>query len=186
MALAPAFHELTARLDRLREALLALRVTVAEDRPLAGEALLVDQLDEAVEEAVGYLEEAVGAAGQGKKAVEAPVDLERARTALAACHAKVNLFGRRLCADLLGFERIAGLRRLARRRGGEWPPWALSVQRGAEACRQPLHEVHEALLDCWQEVAERSAAVSVHAVGIGRQVVIAGRAEATPETAETS
>ena len=141
MSVQTAFARLEQEIGRLCETLLALRVTVVEDRPLDEGTLLVDVLGDVAEELLGGARQALAHAREGE---------------LAACHEEYHRLQRRLAADLTSYERIAELIRLGHSRGGEWKAWAGSVRAGAEACRQPLDETGEALLACWQEMTEHA------------------------------
>lgn len=174
MALEAAFDELYAGLHRLRDDLLGLRVTVVEDRPLTGDVLLTEQLGDAIDELLGKLEEGVMAGAQAQHAAGHPVDIESARRALTTCQQQFNRMARQFTRDLLSYERITQLRRLGRRRGGEWRAWADSVSEALEECQQPFDQVTELLFRCWQEITERIgiAPVSVRATNIGQQITI--------------
>ncbi len=173
MALEATFHHLSADLLKLREALLELHLTVAEDRPLKGASAFVERFSDAIEDMRGLVEDARLAAAEGGQAVGRPVDLDRARRALATAHEKCNRLARQYALDLVSYQRVDQLTRLGRERGGEWQAWASSVKEGLERCRQPLDNVNEAFFQCWQEIAERVGmnSVSVQATNIGQQIV---------------
>jgi hypothetical protein len=173
MALEAAFDDLGLRVRAAHEALLELRVTVVEDKPLRGEAALVDGWCDAVEDLVGAAREAVEAAEEVRRAAGPPPDLDLARRSLSTCHERAGRVARAFWSDLASFERIGDLIRLARRRRGEWPAWSDGVRMALERCRAPLREADAALLRCWQEIAERvgMTSVTLHASTIGCQVV---------------
>jgi hypothetical protein len=173
MALEAAFDDLGLRLRAAHEALLELRVTVVEDKPLRGEAALVDGWGDSVEDLAGTAREAVEAADEARQAIGPPPDLDRARRSLSACHERAGRVARAFWSDLASFERVGDLTRLARRRRGEWLAWSGSVRVALERCRAPLRETDAALLRCWQEIAERVGmnSVTLQATNIGRQVV---------------
>jgi hypothetical protein len=58
VALEATFRELHSQLKKLQDNLLALRLTVAEDKPLKGEAVLVDQFEDSIVDTMGLLENA--------------------------------------------------------------------------------------------------------------------------------
>lgn len=184
MALEAAFDDLGLRLRAAHEAVLELRVTVVEDRPLRGDAALVDDWGDAVEDLAGTAREAVEAADEARRAVGPPPDLDRARRSLSACHERAGRVARAFWSDLASFERVGGLARMARRRRGEWAAWSGSVRVALERCRDPLREADAALLRCWQEIAERvgMTSVTLQATNIGRQVVTPAPAAAPDET----
>ena len=138
MAIETAFASLEQEMSHLCDALLALRVTVVEDRPLDEGTLLVDALGDLAEELLAGAQEALVHARKG---------------ALPDCHEEVHRMQQRFAADLVSYERISEITRLGRSRGGEWKAWASSVRAGAEACRQPLDETGMALVACWREMA---------------------------------
>ena len=51
---------------------------------------------------------------------------------------------------------LATLGLLSRHDDEGWAAWAFGVRDAIERCRGPLHELNAALLQCWQELAERS------------------------------
>src|ERR1700722_11527436 len=65
MALEATFDDLGLRLRAAHEALLELRVTVVEDKPLRGEAALVDDWGDAVEDLAGTARGGGRARGRG-------------------------------------------------------------------------------------------------------------------------
>jgi hypothetical protein len=180
MALEAAFDELRLRLLTARDAILELKVTVVEDKPLRGEAALVDGWGDAVEDLAGAAHEAVEAAGLAQQAVAGhPPDIDAARRALACCHALTLRLARRFWSDLASYERVGDLARLARRRRGEWPSWSASVRLALGRCHLPLQDADSALLCCWQEIGERvgMSSVTLSANNIGRQVVVPAAGE---------
>ena len=72
MALDKTFRELPAQLRRLRDRLQELEVTVVEDRPPANDAAIVDNFEYAVDDLRGWVEEALQAAEEAKRAVDHP------------------------------------------------------------------------------------------------------------------
>jgi hypothetical protein len=173
MALEAAFENLGLRVRAAYEALVDLRVTVLEDRPLRGEAALADGWGDAVEDLAGSAHEAVEAADEARRAIELPPDLDRARRSLSVCHERVGRVAQGFWSDLASFQRVGDLTRLGRRRRGEWLAWTESVRVALDRCHAPLRETDTALLRCWQEIAERVGTTSMtfHARTIGCQVV---------------
>jgi hypothetical protein len=137
MAIATAFDSAEQAIRRLCDTLLALRLTVIEDRPLDEGTLLVDALGDSSEAMLTGAQEALSHAQRGD---------------LPACHEEYHRLQQRFTADLVSYERIAELTRLGRSRGGEWRAWAGGVRAGIEACRQPLDDIGAALLACWREM----------------------------------
>jgi hypothetical protein len=180
MALDATFRELSSQLRKLHDMLLALRLTVVEDKPLKGEAALVDQLEDSILDVMGALDECLKAAGTAQKAVGHPLDLDRARRGLASCQDQFHRIERQYSDDLASYEKQKDLAGLGSARRGEWLPWAASVKDGVEQCREPLEGVSKALAGCWQEIAERvgTTSISVQTSNIGQKIVTrAGAAE---------
>jgi hypothetical protein len=175
-----AFHELSVQLRKLRDTFLGVRLTVVEDKPPRDEVALVDRFGDAVEDIVGWLEEALAAAVEGEQAVGNPPDMYRTRSALTACQARFNRLAQQFAYDLISYERIDDLTKFGRKRGGEWRRWASTVRESLEQCRQPLQETGQALFMCWQELADRlgMSSVAVQNTVIGQQIAapeLAGR-----------
>ena len=172
MALERTFQELPDHVRKLRDALLALQLTVREDLPPEGSVALVDQFGDAVDDSLGWLEESLQAAVQAQRAVEHPSDVDRARRALANCQEQFHRVEQRFVSDLISYEKLKDLASFGRGRRGEWIGWVKTVRLGLEQCRQPMDEVSKALLACWQEIAERAGmtSVSVQATNIGQQI----------------
>lgn len=179
MALESSFQDLAGQLRKLHDMLLALRLTVVEDKPLRGEAALVDHLEDAILDLMGALDECQKAAAAGRKAVGHPLDLDRARRALAACQDRFHGIEAQYTGRLASYEKIKDLAGLARDRRGEWVPWAGSVKSGVERCREPLDAASKALARCWQEIAERvgTTSVSVRTSNIGQKIVTQSKTE---------
>jgi hypothetical protein len=155
MTLEAAFQNLGVQCRTLCDALLELRLTVVEDKPLAGDVVLVDEFGDATDELLGWLEEALKAATEGQQAVGYPVEVDRARRALTICHERFNRLRHRFSSDLVSYERIAELMSVGHERSGEWLGWANSVKEALDHCQTPLFDVDQSLFRCWQEIAER-------------------------------
>jgi hypothetical protein len=183
VALERSFLDLDVHLRRLKDDLLGLRLTVVEDKPLRRGVVLVEQIGDTVEELVGWLEEALAAAAEGRGAVGQPVDLDRARRALTRCQERVHLIGQRFAAEIVSYERVEELSRFGRSRGGEWAAWVDVVRQTVGQCRPLLENANQALFFCSQELAERggTTSVSVHATNVGQQFGSPGRGEAARE-----
>jgi hypothetical protein len=172
MALERVFQDLCTSLRRLRDALLGLRLTAREDKPLRGDTVLSDHYGDAADDFLGWQEEALRAATEGCQCAGHPLDLNRARRALSACHESCQRLAQGFATELVCYQRIADLRLLGRTRRGEWQAWATSVEEALDRCQQPLTEVNQTLFRCWQELAERAGecSVSVQTTSIGQQV----------------
>ena len=109
-----------------------------------------------------------------RKALGPPLDLEEVRHRLSACQKCHTAAAQRFAAEIHCYDRIADLKRLGRERRGEWKSWAAELVRCVECCRAPLETTGQALLGCWQELAERAGAagVSVRASNVGGYLVL--------------
>jgi hypothetical protein len=172
VALEATFRELHTRLMNLQDNLLALRLTVAEDKPLKGEAALVDQFEDSILDAMGLLDECLHSSRAAQKAVGLPLNMDQARRALTTCQNRFHLAAQRYSEELISYEKLRDLASLGKTRGREWASWAGSVKHGLEQCRQPIDAVGKALAACWQEIAERigTTSISVQATNIGQQI----------------
>lgn len=181
MALEAAFGDLTAQLLNLREVLHELHLTVVEDKPLKGQVALVEKFADTVQDVRGQTEEALAAAADGQQAVGRPLDMDRARRALALVQERFNELSQRFSADLVSYEQIGQLKTLGQRRGGEWLAWVSSAKEGLDRCQPSLYAVNQALFVCWQEIAERVGmnSVSVQTTNIGQHIT-------TPEIKEAA
>jgi len=176
MALEATFRTLFVQIRKLCDTLNAVLLTVG-DRPPNRGAALVDAMENTLLDMLGTLQEAQTSAKAAERAVATPMDLERARHALAKCQENVRQVERQYASELVSYEKLKHLAILASERGGEWKPWAGSMKGAVQECGEPLEEVDRALVGCWNELAERLGMtnVSVNATNIGQQIT------ATPE-----
>jgi hypothetical protein len=172
MPIERTFRDLWTQFRRLQDTLLALRLTVVEDRPVKGDVALVDQLEDSILDQMGLLDEGLKAAQAALKAVGHPTDLGQARLAVTTCQERFHGIEQQFSADLVSYEKLKDLVSLGVR-GGEWPLWAKSVKDGLEQCREPLDDASKALAACWQEIAERvgTTSISVQATNIGQKII---------------
>jgi len=170
MALEDTFRRLGAQLYVLQDALVSLRTTSREDKPLEDDAVLVDLFSDTADDLLGWLQETQQAAANAQQAVAHPVDLQRAWRDLSLCQEYCNRINQHFVTDLIGYERLVELMRFGRRRGGEWQAWANSVHAAVCDCQQPLFAISQAIFFCWQEVGERvgTNSVVVQNTNIGR------------------
>lgn len=185
MALEATFRELTSELRKLHDTLIALRLTVVEDKPLKGEAALVDYFEDSILDLLGLLNESMRAARTAQKTVEQEPDLNAARRALNICQDRVHRIEQQFAADMVSYEKLKDLAGLGSSRRGEWLPWSNSVKQGIEQCRPPLEGAVKAMAACWQEIAERvgTTSLSVRTTNIGQKIVTKS-AEAADMAAE--
>jgi hypothetical protein len=184
MALEKAFQELTTRLRKLRDALMEVRLTVVEDRPVTDEAVLVDHFEYGIEDVLGWLEDGIKHAAEAEQAVGVPLDLDRARRGLSHSQEWFQRAEQRYFGDLVSYVRIEELTSFGRQRRREWQGWAESVKKGLEHCRPAMEETSQALIRCWQELAERLGTmnVSVHTTNIGQQITPAASLKEVAQT----
>jgi|SRR5215831_1926598 len=172
MALEKTFRELTRQLRMLVDRLDELRVTVVQDRPTHNDAALVDDLEYAVEDMLGWLKEALENSGKAERSVGHPADLELARQSLSCCQELFHRVDQAFSGNLASYERLRDLARCAGERRGEWPAWASSVKQGIEQCPLPLEQSRRTLGECWQELAEKAGttSISVRTTNIGQKI----------------
>jgi hypothetical protein len=173
VALEATFRELSVCLHHLHDALNALEVTLG-DKPADDESALADGVETAVLDLMGTLQEARRAAMNARKAVGHPPDLDRARRSLTLCQECFHRIEQQFASDLVSYEKMKELARLGTERR-TWLPWADTVKRGIEQCREPLEKTSAALSACWQELAERLGTmnISVQATNVGQQITLA-------------
>lgn len=173
MALETTFREFLNELKKLRDTLVALRLTVAEDKPTKGEAALVDQFEDTILDTLGLLDECLTGARTAQAAVGNRIDLNGARRALSTCQDRFHQIELQFTTNLLSYEKLKDLARLGSERRGEWLAWARSVKQGIEQCRPQLDAASKALACCWEELAERAGttSVSVHTTNIGQKIL---------------
>jgi len=172
VAIEAVFQQLATAFDAVREMLQNLGLTVIEDRPPHGEILLVERLGNLVDDLRGWAEEGCVSVGTARRAATHPPDLQRVRQELATAQERFLLLKYRFFDEAVTHRTIDALLRFGHQRGREWLGWAKSVLLALEACRAPLRMLDEALLQAWQELAERlgSRSLSVHATNIGQQI----------------
>jgi hypothetical protein len=181
MGLEKTFREFSTRLRKLGDRIDELRLAVVVDTPPAkNDAVIVDNLEYAVEDMRGWLQETLRGARTAERAVGHPVDLEKARHALGICQERFRRIEQVYSSNLVSYERMKDLTSFGSERRGEWPSWVTSVKQGIEYCRQPLDDVRNQLAECWQEIAERvgMTSVSVRTTNIGQKVVSRAAEEA--------
>ncbi len=174
MALEKTFRGFSIALRRLGDRIDELRLAAVVDKPpLKNDAVLLDNIEYAVEDLRGWLQETFRAARTAERAVGHPVDLEKARHALGIAQERFRRIDEVFSSNLASYERLSDLASFGNERRGEWPSWVTSVRQSIEHCRQPLDEARNALAECWQEIAERAgaASVSVRTTNIGQKIV---------------
>jgi hypothetical protein len=161
VALENTFRHLTHQLRGLRDNIAAVQVTAREDMPAIGRVMAVDAFSDAVDEALGWIEESLASALQAQSAVGNPPDLQAARLSLVPCHERFHRFEQKFFLEVVSYGRLRDLMIFTKCRGGEWVPWVRSIRLGLDQCAPPVDEAGKALLDCWQELAERVCGSSI-------------------------
>jgi hypothetical protein len=166
MALDTALGDLSMRLERLHDALVGLRLTVVEDKPLDGAGALLDRLGETALDLEARSGDALGWIRQGRRAASYPLDLDGTRQTLAACQSEVHHLQRSFSAEIGSCRRIVEIAALEER-GAEWASWTRGVRGAIDQCQTLSHDVNEALFECWREMAERTGANGILASTTG-------------------
>lgn len=174
MGLESAFESLHHALTRLSETVSALHVTITEDKPARGATVLVDQLDNLVTDLLGMLEEANVHMTQALRNCKSSGQLEQVRRTLCEIHALINRFTTQYTGEVGAHRTLSKLLEMGRERGREWREWSLEVKTAVERCRLPVMTVSDALLDCWNELAQHMAqgSVSMQNTSIGQQITV--------------
>jgi hypothetical protein len=158
LALAAALDELDRSFDHLAWAVAQGQPTRSGLPPdVAGNAderSPAGALDDLVQELRGWVAEA-------QNCIDAPLarlapDATPAYRALVGCQRFAVLLAERFNHHLAAPDALATLGLLSRHDDEGWAAWAFGVRDAIERCRGPLHELNAALLQCWQELAERS------------------------------
>jgi hypothetical protein len=169
------FATLAVALFGARDAVQQVHVAMAEDSP-DRDAHPVVARAEALLELGDALDEELALATAARRAVEDGPDLDGARRSLARCHRRQLDAARRL-RDLVAYEPVLEIVRVARERGGEWRPWARIVQAGLADCQGPFDRVDECVQRCWDSLAERAVAGGVSVRAIGQQINVPASAQ---------
>jgi hypothetical protein len=172
-----AFRNLCAQLKHCQQILDEACHIIREDKPLeeeGAEVALVQRLSDTAEDMLGRLQAASSAANKGLQVSgyrDYPANLDQARRWLAECQQGFNLMAYRFASRLMSYDQIDQLVRLGRERGGEWHGWANTVKVSLDRCRKPMYDASQAMLRCWQEVADRGG-ISVQATNIGQNITM--------------
>lgn len=174
MSLESAFESLSHALTRLSETVSALHVTIAEDKPTRGATLLVDQLDNLVTDLLGTLEEAHVHMAEALQNSKSSAQLDKVQRALFEIHSLINCLTAQYIGEIGAHDTIAKLLEMGRERGREWREWSLEVKTAVERCGTPVMTISGALLECWNELAQRMehGSVSMQATNIGQQITL--------------
>jgi hypothetical protein len=181
MSLDTTFESLRRELARLQEVVSALQVTVAEDKPVAGAVVLVDQLDNLVTDLSGTVEEADARAAQVIQGNQLNGPPDQSRIALREIHGLINRFTALYAGELAAHDPVEQLLEMGRERGREWRDWSQVVKTAIERCAAPMKAAAGAIMECWSELAERLArsSISVQATNIGQHITLRENLEST-------
>src|SRR5690242_13491536 len=108
MALETTFRGLSVALHRLHDALNDLYITTG-DTPSNDVSVLADRLEETVLDMKETLYGARRSAVQARKAVNAPMDLDRARRALTRCQERFHRVEQLFASELFSYEKLSDL-----------------------------------------------------------------------------
>jgi response regulator RpfG family c-di-GMP phosphodiesterase len=175
MGLEKTIRTFSSELHRLQDRLQELRLTVVEDRPARNDAVIVDNLEYAVEDLLGWVKESLHSVKRAEQAVDHPVDMDQARQALTSCQERIQRMEKVFSENLVSYERMKDLSTFGSERRGEWPSWVTSVKQGIEHCKHPLDNARMRMAECWQEIAERvgMTSISVRTTNIGQKITAA-------------
>jgi ElaB/YqjD/DUF883 family membrane-anchored ribosome-binding protein len=170
MALEATFRRLFVQIRKLCDTLNAILLTVG-DKPTNRGAALADELENTILDMLGLAEDARTAARTAEKALASPIDLDRARRALAKCQDNFHQVERQFSNELVSYQKLNNLANLGSERGGEWKAWAGSMRDAIEQGRQPIEETSKALAACWQELVEHSGTTSISVTTTGQKII---------------
>jgi hypothetical protein len=172
MALESEYHKTKTAIRVLKERLLELQTTISEDGPSVQESVLVELMTDALDEVLGWLEEADQRLGLGEPFVRVVrPDLYQTALALVEALAFVQRMTESFRGRLTNFEQLTALEQFGQERGLEWQAWSSSVLLGLSACNEPIRALEESFLQCWREVVERigTCAIPVQVTTINEQ-----------------
>lgn len=147
MSLTTALDDMRRANADLSRAIAELAMTVLEDRPIASEVAVVDNLGEIVSELQASVVEAQGALDRVTDVRQLPVRLPQIDQVVTAYTA-------RYWRDLRAHAPLAELRATARGRGVEWRTWQRSVEQSQLRCEPYIDQATESVRCAWREVGE--------------------------------
>jgi hypothetical protein len=176
VALEETFADLVAKWRQLHEAAQALRITAVEDQPAEGAVLLIERCADAAEDLLGWATLGLAAAGDAQQGVGVIPNVARARHSLRMGQQHFGRLDDQFFV-FASYEWVSELVRFGRKRRGEWLAWVHSMREAISQCREPIQQVRDALVNCWDGLAEHSGtSVSVQSTNIGQQISTAGAA----------
>lgn len=155
MTLENSYQQLVEQLDSTRVALEELRLLSLEDHPQAGASAVIGDLGDESAVLIGLLNEALDSALAGQRQLALGDDIGAVMLELVACQAKFSLGGYTLQNGLRSYRKLRKLRRVGLENQGEWLEWTRCIHKEVDRCQQRMQEADRALLQCWQEFAER-------------------------------
>jgi hypothetical protein len=155
MAMDPALEELWRCAHELRDAVMAMQLTVVEDRPHNSDVVPVHALGDAVGDLLATVQEMLEATSDGLRAAGDGSGPGTVRDALLRAQQSTGKAGWVLADEVADRARLGDLDALASSRGRAWRQWMAGVDEAIDRCRPPLRDVQEGLLHCWLELTDR-------------------------------
>lgn len=147
MSLTTALDDMRSANAALSGAVAELAMTVLEDRPIASEVAVVDNLGELVSELQASVVEA-------HEELQRVTDVRQLPVRLPQIDLSVAAFSTRYWRDLRAHAPLAELRATARGRGIEWRTWQRSVEQSQLRCEPHLYRAVASVRAAWREVGE--------------------------------
>ncbi|MBB6626482.1 hypothetical protein H5V45_04010 [Nocardioides sp. KIGAM211] len=147
MTISLALRDLRSSTARLSEAVTELVMIAHEDRPDGSEVAAVDHFAEQVSE----LQSSVVAAGQELVAIDGPALLSQRMPLVDDALAAATVCYWR---DLRSYAATGAMRQVARRGGGGWRAWQVSIEQSQQRCEEPLLDTVASARRVWLELAE--------------------------------
>jgi hypothetical protein len=157
MTLSADVRSLWCALHDLRDTVLPVRMLTVEDRPESVAPQPVQAMGDGLDSVFGRLQQAIAELSDAIDDDGHAPPRARVAVALGRCHHTFVELGREWTDQVSSYHRLAQLVTSARERGPRWRSWSRSVVDSVLACEAPRHQVHLALLACWQGLAENSA-----------------------------
>jgi hypothetical protein len=170
MVLEATFAQLIRSLERLREAMEHLQLTVREDCP--EELALADSLNDAISDQLGWLTEALDCARVTTVEWERESNPNVVQAQLAKAQRLVNQAMLHQAEHLSGCEQFRLLGDLPQREHARsWRDWARTVEASLATFPRLVYAVLEAERECWQALcdSQRRDSVNVRNVSVGQQ-----------------
>jgi hypothetical protein len=174
VSLTAAFNDLYAKVSQLGETLDLLPAIVRDAPDLGDEQhFLVGRWADTVADLYRTQQAALLAAARGTEAVGYPLDMELARQSLSVCHRSYNSLAELFTSECVSYSAISELVELGDQRGEGWLTWATGVRQAIENCQRPVSDVNLSLLECWQELAEKSTVNPVEQAQANEKMLVA-------------